>query len=76
MGKRRFFGELKLQKYCKANVVGYVHAKPDNFENATFFIRIGLPYTAAFSVHGGVFGVQKRNFLKTLSKVDKFENAG
>ena len=36
---------------------GYVHTKPDKFENATF-------------------GVRKRNFLKTLSKVDKFENAG
>ena len=24
---------------------GYVHTKPDKFENATFFIRIGLPST-------------------------------
>ena len=25
--------------------LGYVHTKPDKFENATFFIRIGLPST-------------------------------
>ena len=26
-------------------LLGYVHTKPDKFENATFFIRIGLPST-------------------------------
>ena len=40
---------------------GYVHTKPDKFENATFFIRIGLPSTL------------KRRFR--CPKTEVFENA-
>ena len=43
-------GELVRNKckeaadYCQV-CQGYVYSKPDKFENATFFIRIGLPST-------------------------------
>ena len=47
-------------------ILGYVHTM-----STTFFIQIGLPSTL-----NGVFVVRKWNFLKTLSKGYKFENAG
>ena len=46
------------------------HPYPDIFENATFFLRIGLP-----STRKRWNGHRKRNFSKTVSKVELFKNA-
>ena len=49
---------------------GPVHTYPDLFENASFLSVLGS------RPHGdGVFSHRKRSFSKTLSRVDRFENA-
>ena len=54
--------ELLVTAFLQIDLfLGYVHTKPDKFENATFFIRIGLPSTL------------KRRFR--CPKAELFENA-
>jgi len=53
------------KKYC---VTFYgIHSTPEEFENAAFFLRLGLPSTLIRHENGA--------FLKTLCKPEEFENA-
>ena len=52
---------------------GPVHTMPDKFENATLLLRLGLPSTLiCLYPHKKIR--ENENFLKTLSRVEQFEN--
>ena len=66
---------------------GSVHTKPEKFENATLFLRLGLPSTLIRHESAALFlrlagptvptnPSRKRSFSETLLKPEEFENAG